>query len=204
MTSLPAGWYYDSVDPAFLRFWDGYGWSPHTVPTPQLSPSRLGAPWVFGLQAGFWVLMAVFGLAAHLPLFALGAALLSAASLYYALARPRAEIYLDLAPRYGMGRPGSLRRHALRAVRLGVVPADAVIRFEAVRLAKQRVAMTRHMYVTYPLNLLGFWFMTVGTGFPVGFTVLATVAFAVSFVQWAVLRTRSVRFLDRLRTHPPP
>lgn len=37
---LSPGWYTDSTDPAFLRFWTGTGWSAHRKPRPGL-PARV-------------------------------------------------------------------------------------------------------------------------------------------------------------------
>jgi hypothetical protein len=34
--TLPAGWYTDSSQPAFLRFWNGTEWTSHRKPRPGL------------------------------------------------------------------------------------------------------------------------------------------------------------------------
>jgi hypothetical protein len=36
---LPAGWYTDAADPAFLRFWTGDAWTTHRKPRPGLPAS---------------------------------------------------------------------------------------------------------------------------------------------------------------------
>ncbi|GAA1239052.1 hypothetical protein GCM10009676_24570 [Prauserella halophila] len=35
MTQPPPGWYPDQADPRYLRWWDGYRWTPYTQPVPQ-------------------------------------------------------------------------------------------------------------------------------------------------------------------------
>ena len=35
-TTLPAGWYTDATDPAFLRYWTGSAWSSHRKSRPGL------------------------------------------------------------------------------------------------------------------------------------------------------------------------
>jgi hypothetical protein len=39
LTTLPAGWYTDAADPAFLRFWTGTAWSSHRKSRPGLPAS---------------------------------------------------------------------------------------------------------------------------------------------------------------------
>jgi hypothetical protein len=38
-TTLPAGWYTDATDPAYLRFWTGSSWSAHRKTRPGLPAS---------------------------------------------------------------------------------------------------------------------------------------------------------------------
>jgi hypothetical protein len=37
--TLPAGWYTDAADPAFLRYWTGTAWSSHRKSRPGLPAS---------------------------------------------------------------------------------------------------------------------------------------------------------------------
>lgn len=39
LTTLPAGWYTDAADPAFLRYWTGSAWSSHRKIRPGLPAS---------------------------------------------------------------------------------------------------------------------------------------------------------------------
>ena len=39
MTTAAPGWYPDSYNPAFVRWWDGVGWTEHTQPAQPMAPA---------------------------------------------------------------------------------------------------------------------------------------------------------------------